>query len=166
MKYKIIILVLITLFYSNCEKSECACTLIDMQIYPIVSYETDEPASIIPNWYHSTFQTGQLHFSIEFSYSCGGWFCEHYWANYPLENTIEIYCDKDILAGVDTIRANEKLNEYFNIKKFEDNFRIAFFISEITEKNIQLDSTYYTFRAKLLTDKDEEMQNECLVKIN
>lgn len=164
--YKLIFLILITLIYSSCEKRECTRTVREMELYSIVPYETNEPASLISNWYHSEFQTGQLHFSIEFHHYGAGEFCEYHWGNYPLENTIEIYCDKDVIAGVDTIYANEKLNEYFEIEKVEKDFFIAFLLSEINESNMQLDSIYYTFTAKLSTDKGEEMQDECLVKIN
>ena len=165
--FKIILcLILVIFIYSSCKKRKCSRTVKDMKIYSIVSYKTNEPVSGIPNWFHSEFQTGQLHFSIEFNHYGAGENCEYYWGNYPLENTIEIYCDKDIIAGVDTIQANEKLNEYFIIEKKEVDFWIAFLLSENTDKNMQLNSEYYTFNVKLTTDKGEKMQDECLVKIN
>ena len=169
---KIRILVLIMIFSIGCKEREikkinCETSIGNMKMYSIVSYQTDEPASIISNWYHSEFQNEQLHFSIEFSHygDCYGDVLEYSWVNDPLLNTIEISCSKDILVGIDTIKANESLNEFFLIERIEHKRFIGFFISEILNKKIQLDSTYYTFTTELTTVNNEVMQDECLIKI-
>ena len=162
---RIVILSLVILLSLSCSKNECTRTVKNMTLFSSVTITNFEKASVVPNYYHSEFQTGNLSFTVEFLHSGAGDFCEYSWGNYPLEETIEISCNKTIeIEGVE-ILPNNSLIELFDITKTEtEGFFIAFLLKQKTNISSSIPKQYYTFTLNLTTENGELMEDSCVVK--
>ena len=157
----------ISIICSSCEV-ECTSRIDNMKIFSAVSDTTTEVTSYFPGWYHSEFQKDKLHFTLEFDHfsGSGGGKCNWVWVNYPLENSIELFCNKTLHTDTDTVFQLESLLDHFNIEKYEtENKYITFLLSQKPEVNFLYKREYYKFTARILTDDDLDMEDSCVVKI-
>jgi len=156
-------LIIVLIFICSCRK-DYARRIDYMKIFPVVNTINAEPAQI-KGWYHSEFQNDLINFTLEFSHYGGGEMCEYYWANYPDQNSIKLYCNKELYRNSDTIKAGQLLNDFFIIQKNEtDNFYISFLISEKPNSNIIKTKEFYTFSAQITTSQNEIFIDSCIVK--
>lgn len=169
MKKVIVIIVVLTLFYS-CKEGDCYYGIKNMKLYSVVDTQTDEHSDI-KGWYHSEFQSGQLNFSLEFDHYVRGAHYPKYefYDNYPDETSIRITCNQDVwTTNADTIKAGQPLNKCFYITKFDNEsgyYIYGFLISEKSENSYEFNSQYYTFFATMRTyNTDEMFKDSCIVK--
>jgi hypothetical protein len=134
-----------------------------MDLFPVINTPNGE-SSQTRNWYYSEFQQGQTFFSMEFSISGAGEFCDYFWVNYPEQNSITISCNKDIYLRNDTLKSGSNLIDYFEVQKFEKNFFITFLISERLERRMIFTEQFYTFSASVNTSLNEYFTDSCIIK--
>lgn len=161
---KNILILLSVVIISSCSQ-DCSRRLENMKLFSSTTEQTTEIASIVMGYYHSEFQSENLSFTIEFDHFGAGEYCDYSWANYPLEETINITCDRQITFDGNTIPPNESLNNIFQIEKFEtESFFIAFLLKQNANLEVTFPSGNYTFAVSLETENGEIMENRCIVK--
>ncbi len=162
MKRQVYILILIILA-TGCRK-DCARRVENMQMFPVVNSSTTEPSQI-KGWYYSEFQNDKVNFTLEFDHYGAGELCDYYWENYPNQNSIKIYCNKDLYNNNDTLKAGQVLNKLFEIQKHEPgDFFISFLISEKESSEIHYPDKFYTFSASINTSKNEFFNDSCIIR--
>lgn len=137
-----------------------------MRLFSVVDTETNEPVVLVPGYYHSEFLNDHLNFTLEFDHVGAGEFCDYSWANYPVEETIEISCNRAISVENKGYESGEKLNDLFLIKKFEtDSYFIAFLLEQNQELSTIIEKGFYTFRVRLETESNEVFEDSTILKL-
>lgn len=160
-----------TLILCSCNKHDTSCVITGIRIYPVTS-ETYNKKQIKEGWYFSKFQDFVPMFLIttfvDIDYEILGLtdYNSFYWANYPIDSSLIIYTDRQLILDHDTIEGNQNIVKYFNVRKKEigSNYRSIYYELNLKDSiSLITNNSYYTFFCKLDMNDGAVFRDSCLI---
>jgi hypothetical protein len=92
-----------------------------------------------------------------------------YWANYPIESSLTIFSDGELIFDHDTIVGNTNIVNYFNVIKKEIGTPYRSIYYELNLKDsisLVTSNSYHTFFCKLEMNDGKVFRDSCIISVN